>query len=89
MKACWKSWGKLDQAKISHVINEFFHSLKTDDDKMLDTGLTHNATVTLLHQATLQLVKENPKRFEQYVKFFEEGCMYLQDETDFIPEVET
>ena len=78
----------MDQAKVSHVINEFFHSLKTDDDKMLDTGLTHNATVTLLHQATLQLVKENPKRFEQYVKFFEEGCMYLQDETDFIPEVE-
>ena len=55
---------------------------------MLETGLTHNTTVDLLHQATLQLVKENPKRFEQYVKFFEEGCMYLNDDTDFIPEVE-
>ena len=49
---------------------------------MLETGLTHNTTVDLLHQATLQLVKDNPKRFEQYVKFFEEGCMYLNDDTD-------
>ena len=78
----------MDQAKVRDVINEFFHSLKTEDDKMLDTGLTHNATVTLLHQATLQLVKENPERFNQYIQFFESACMYLQDETDFIPEVQ-
>ena len=78
----------MDLAKVSHVINAFFNSLKTEDDKMLDTGLTHNATVTLLHQATLQLVKENPKRFEQYIKFFEEGCMYLQNDTDELPEVD-
>ena len=77
----------MDQAKVNHVVNAFFHSLKTEDDKMLETGLTHNTTVELLHQATLQLVKENPKRFEQYVKFFEEGCMYLQNDTDEIPEV--
>ena len=55
---------------------------------MLETGLTHNTTVDLLHQATLQLVKDNEKRFEQYIKFFEEGCMYLQDESDEVPEVE-
>tara|TARA_R100001143_G_C3241598_1_gene79401 strand:+ start:239 stop:478 length:240 start_codon:yes stop_codon:yes gene_type:complete len=78
----------LDQAKISDVINEFFHSLKTEEDKMLDTGLTHNTTVEVLHQAVLQVVKDNPKRFEQYVKFFEHACMYLQDDTDFVPEVE-
>ena len=78
----------MDQAKINNVINTFFSSLKSEDDKMLETGLTHNTTVELLHQATLQLVKENPKRFEQYVKFFEEGCMYLQNDTDEIPEVE-
>ena len=77
----------MDQAKVNHVINAFFHSLKTEEDKMLETGLTDNTTVELLHQATLQLVKENPKRFEQYVKFFEEGCMYLQNDTDEIPEV--
>jgi len=55
---------------------------------MLETGLSHNTTVELLHQATLQLVKENPKRFEQYVKFFEEACMYLQDESEELPEVD-
>jgi len=78
----------LDQAKSDNVINAFFNSLKTEDDKMLETGLTHNTTVELLHQATLQLVQEHPKRFEQFVKFFEEGCMYLNDDTDEIPEVE-
>ena len=78
----------MDQAKINNVVNEFFNSLKSEDDKMLETGLTHNTTVELLHQATLQLVQEHPKRFEQYVKFFEEGCMYLQDESDEAPEVE-
>ena len=69
-------------------MDAFFNSLKSEDDKMLQTGLSHNTTVDLLHQATLQLVKENPKRFEQYVKFFEEGCMYLQDESEELPEVD-
>jgi len=78
----------LDQAKSKNVINAFFNSLKTEDDKMLETGLTHNTTVELLHQACLQLVKEHPESFEKYVKFFEEGCMYLNDDTDEIPEVE-
>ena len=78
----------MDQAKIITVVNAFFNSLKSKEDKMLETGLTHNTTVDLLHQATLQLVQEHPERFEQYVKFFEEGCMYLQDESDEVPEVE-
>ena len=77
----------MDQAKINNVINAFFNSLKMDEDKMLDTGLINNATVELLHQATLQLVQEHPERFEQYVKFFEFGCMYLQDETEYVPEI--
>ena len=78
----------MDQAKVNHVVNAFFHSLKSEEDKMLETGLSHNTTVDLLHQATLQLVKDNEKRFEQYIKFFEEGCMYLQDESDELPEVD-
>ena len=78
----------MDQDKSNNVINAFFNSLKSEEDKMLETGLTHNTTVDLLHQATLQLVKEHPERFEQYVKFFEEGCMYLNDDTDEVPEVE-
>ena len=55
---------------------------------MLDTGLTNNTTVETLRQAVLQLIASNPERFEQYVKFFEFGCMYLQDETDEVPEIE-
>jgi hypothetical protein len=78
----------LDQAKSDNVINAFFNSLKTEDDKMLETGLTHNTTCDLLHQATLQLVKDNEKRFEKYVDFFEFACMYLRNDTDEIPEVE-
>ena len=77
----------MDQAKINNVINAFFNSLKMDEDKMLDTGLTNNATVEVLRQAVLQLIQDNPQRFEQYVKFFEFGCMYLQDETEDVPEI--
>ena len=78
----------MDQAKINNVVNTFFTSLKADEDKMLETGLTNNATVEVLRQAVLQLIQDNPKKFEQYVKFFEIGCMYLQNETDEIPEIE-
>ena len=78
----------MDLDKITQVVNAFFNSLKTKEDKMLETGLTHNTTVELLHQATIQLIKDNPKGFEKYVKFFEEGCMYLQNESDELPEVE-
>ena len=78
----------MDLDKITQVVDAFFNSLKTEEDKILDTGLTHNTTVDLLHQATLQLVQEHPESFEKYVKFFEEGCMYLQDESEELPEVD-
>ena len=78
----------MDQAKINNVVNTFFTSLKADEDKMLETGLTNNATVEVLRQAVLQLIQDNPKKFEQYIKFFEIACMYLQNETDEIPEIE-
>ena len=52
---------------------------------MLDTGLTHNATVTLLQQACIQLIKDNPKRFEVYVKWFLNASMYLlNDDPDLL-----
>jgi len=77
----------LDQAKVTAVVNEFFNSLKSEDDKMLDTGLTHNATVEILHQAVSQLCQKFPERFEQYIDFFEFACMYLRNESDELPEV--
>ena len=77
----------MDQAKVNAVVNAFFNSLKSDEDKMLDTGLTHNATVEILHQAVSQLCQEYPERFEQYIDFFEFACMYLRNESDELPEV--
>ena len=77
----------MDQAKINNVINAFFNSLKMDEDKMLDTGLTNNATVEVLRQAVITLVQDNPKRFEQYIDFFEFACMYLRNETEDVPEI--
>ena len=77
----------MDQAKINNVINAFFNSLKMDEDKMLDTGLTNNATVEVLRQAVLQLIQDHPAKFEEYIKFFEIACMYLQNETEDVPEI--
>ena len=77
----------MDQVKINNVINAFFNSLKMDEDKMLDTGLTNNATVEVLRQAVITLVQDNPKRFEQYIDFFEFACMYLRNETEHVPEI--
>ena len=72
----------MDQDKITKVVDAFFNSLKTDSDEMLETGFSQNTTVEMLHQAVQDLIKQHPKRFEQYVKFFEFGCMYLQDDDD-------
>ena len=77
----------MDPAKVTAVVNEFFNSLKSEEDKMLDTGLTHNATVEILHQAVSQLCQEYPERFEQYIDFLEFACMYLRNESDELPEV--
>ncbi len=77
----------MDQAKTDSVIERFFSSLKTQEDKMLDTGLTHNTTVTLLQQATMHLIQQNPKRFEVYVKWFLNSAMYLLEEDDTLLEI--
>ena len=77
----------MDQAKVNAVVTAFFNSLKTEEDKILATGLTHNKTVEVLHQATMQLCQDHPERFEQYIDFFEFACMYLRNESDDIPEV--
>jgi Asp-tRNA(Asn)/Glu-tRNA(Gln) amidotransferase B subunit len=79
----------LDQDKITKVVDAFFNSLKTESDEILETGFSQNTTVQMLHQAVQDLIKQHPKRFEQYVTFFEISCMYLQDETDQVPEIHT
>ena len=79
----------MDQDKITKVVDAFFNSLKTEADEKLDTGLSQNTTVEMLHQAVQDMIKQYPKRFEQYIAFFETACMYLQDESDQIPEIHT
>jgi len=79
----------LDQDKTYKVIHAFFNSLKSESDEMLETGLKQNTTVEMLHQAVQDLVKQHPKRFEQYVNFFETACMYLQNESEQFPEIHT
>ena len=79
----------MDQDKKYKVIEAFFNSLKSESDEMLETGLRQNTTVEMLHQAVQDLVKQHPKRFEQYVNFFETACMYLQNESEQFPEIHT
>jgi Asp-tRNA(Asn)/Glu-tRNA(Gln) amidotransferase B subunit len=81
----------LDQDKITKVVDAFFNSLKTNSDEMLETGFSQNTTVEMLHQAVQDLIKQHPKRFEQYVTFFETACMYLQDDLEDpeVPEIHT
>tara|TARA_R100001086_G_scaffold95566_1_gene47536 strand:+ start:237 stop:491 length:255 start_codon:yes stop_codon:yes gene_type:complete len=77
----------LDQDKIIKVVERFFNSLKTDNDKMLDTGLTHNATVLLLHQACIELIKMHPDKFVVYAKWFLNASMFLLEEDDTLLEI--
>ena len=79
----------MEQDKITKVVDAFFNSLKTEADEKLETGLSQNTTVEMLHQAVQDMIKLHPKRFEQYVTFFEIACMYLQDESDEIAEIHT
>ena len=77
----------MDLDKIIKVVERFFNSLKTDNDKMLDTGLTHNATVLLLHQACIELIKMHPDKFVVYAKWFLNASMFLLEEDDTLLEI--
>ena len=79
----------MEQDKITKVVDAFFNSLKTEADEKLETGLSQNQTVEMLREACQEMIKQHPKRFSQYVTFFETACMYLQDESDEIPEIHT
>ena len=79
----------MEQDKITKVVDAFFNSLKTEADEKLETGLSQNTTVEMLRQACQEMITQHPKRFSQYVTFFETACMYLQDESDEIPEIHT
>ena len=76
----------MDPDKVTKVLDEFFNSLKSTEDKTLETGLSQHTTVDILHQATVEAYKKHPERFERYVKFFLNASMYLLDEdSELIP----
>lgn len=75
----------MEQAKIDRVLEMFFKSLKTTDDKTLQTGLSHNQTVFMLQQAVTALAKKYPRDFELYVKWFLNASMFLlNDDPDLL-----
>ena len=77
----------MEQDKINQVIERFFNSLKVEEDKTLETGLTHNTTVMMLHQACVELIKQHPERFVIYVKWFLNASMFLLEEDPDLLEI--
>ena len=77
----------MDQNKINQVIERFFNSLKVEKDKTLETGLTHNTTVLMLHQACIELIKQHPDRFVVFTKWFLNASMFLLDEDSTLLEI--
>ena len=77
----------MEQEKINQVIERFFNALKVDDDKTLETGLTHNTTVMMLHQACVELIKQHPDRFIVFVKWFLNASMFLLEEDPDLLEI--
>ena len=78
----------MDKKKIDDVVFTFFNSLKSAEDHTLETGLSQHATIELLKQACVIAIKDNPERFETYVKFFLNGSMYLLEEDDELLDIE-
>ena len=78
----------MDKARIEIVLESFFESLKSEDNKILENGLTQNQTVDALKVAVISAITEHPDKFETYVKWFLNGSMYLLDEDDELLDVE-
>ena len=78
----------MDQNKINEVIEKFFKSLKSEENKILETGLTQNQTVDALHLAVLSAIENNEEKFEEFVKWFLNGSMYQLDEDDELLDIE-
>ena len=78
----------MDQNKINEVIEKFFNSLKSEENKILETGLTQNQTVDALHLAVLSAIENNEEKFEVFVKWFLNGSMYLLEEDDELLDIE-
>ena len=74
--------------KIDEVLDVFFNSLKSEDNKMLETGLSQNESVEFLKQACSVAIKDHPERFVIYCKWFLSGAMYVLEEDDELLDIE-
>ncbi len=70
------------------VISKFFDSMKDEENRVLETGLTQHQTVDALKQVALLSVQDYPEKFEVYVKWFLSSSMYLLDENDELDDIE-
>lgn len=78
----------MEKSKIDEVVNIFFNSLKSEENKMLETGISQNESVEFLKQACLVAINDHPDKFEIYCKWFLSGAMYLLEEDDELLDVE-
>ena len=70
------------------VITRFFDSMKDNENKVLETGLSQHETVDALKQVALLSAQDYPEKFEIYVKWFLSSSMYLLDENDELDDIE-
>ena len=70
------------------VISKFFDSMKDEENKILETGLSQHQTVDALKQVALLSAQDYPEKFEVYVKWFLYSSMYLLDENDELDDIE-
>ena len=70
------------------VITKFFDSMKDEENRVLETGLSQHQTVDALKQVALLSAQDYPEKFEIYVKWFLSSSMYLLDENDELDDIE-
>ena len=70
------------------VISKFFDSMKDEENKILETGLSQHQTVDALKQVALLSAQDYPEKFEVYVKWFLDASMYLLEENEELEDIE-
>lgn len=70
------------------VLTKFFDSMKDEENKVLETGLSQHQTVDALKQVALLSAQDYPEKFEVYVKWFLSSSMYLLDENEELDDIE-
>tara|TARA_R110002012_G_scaffold26064_2_gene85364 strand:- start:405 stop:662 length:258 start_codon:yes stop_codon:yes gene_type:complete len=78
----------LEKQKVIEVITKFFDSMKDEENRVLETGLSQHQTVDALKQVALLSAQDYPEKFEVYVKWFLSSSMYLLDENDELDDIE-